>query len=211
MENRCSCKLRKGAKKVKHLIVYCHPNPKSLSAAYKEEVVRISENACADVNVRDLYCIGFHPVLSDEDMLLSEKGMIPADIKVEQDYIKWAELITFIYPVWWTGLPAMMKGYFDRVLSEGFAFEKDQEGNLKKMLNGKRVVILNNMGQSFGHYQENGMLDAMKLTTDQGIFEFCGFEVVEHRFFGHMNRSTKAEREGHINQLKFIYTRLFQG
>lgn len=210
MENSCNCKLPKGTKKVKHLIVHCNPNPKSLSAAYRDEVVRISEAFCADVNVRNLYCIGFHSVLNDEDMSSFEKGMVPADIKVEQDYIKWAELITFIYPIWWTGLPAMMKGYFDRVFSEGFAYGWDQDGDLKKLLSKKQVVILNNMGQSFDFYQKSGMLDAMKMTSDQGIFEFCGFEVVEHRFFGHMARSTKAEREGHIRQLKLIYNRLFQ-
>ena len=171
-------------KQLKHLIIYCNPNPKSLSAAYKEAVMELTEMSGNAMNVRDLYNIGFHPVLEQSDLL------------------------TFIYPIWWTGMPALMKGYIDRVFTKGFAYNMDEEGQLQGLLAGKKVVILNNMGFPYDYYDKIGMLQSMKQTSDQGIFEFCGIEVAEHRFFGHLDGSSKSEREAHVNVLKLIYDKL---
>ena len=156
-------------KQLKHLIIYCNPNPKSLSAVYKEAVMELTEMSGNAMNVRDLYNIGFHPVL---------------------------------------GMPALMKGYIDRVFTKGFAYNMDEEGQLQGLLAGKKVVILNNMGFPYDYYDKIGMLQSMKQTSDQGIFEFCGIEVAEHRFFGHLDGSSKSEREAHVKVLKLIYDKL---
>ncbi len=199
------CKAHLGHLKVKHLIVYCHPNSNSLSAAYKDEVVRITERTCHDVIVRDLYNIRFCPTLSIQDLMAFQNGDIPDDLKVERDYISWADLITFIYPVWWTGLPAMVKGYIDRVFAYGFAYAQNEKGQIKKLLTGKKVVILNNMSQPFDYYKKIGMIDSMKQTCDNGIFSFCGMEVVEHRFFGNVLVVSEEERRKNIDMLKQVY------
>ena len=86
-------------KQLKHLIIYCNPNPKSLSAAYKEAVMELTEMSGNAMNVRDLYNIGFHPVLEQSDFDAVKHGQIPEEVKVEQDYIQWADLLTFIYLV----------------------------------------------------------------------------------------------------------------
>ena len=195
-------------KQLKHLIIYCNPNPKSLSAVYKEAVMELTEMSGNAMNVRDLYNIGFHPVLEQSDFDAVKHGQIPEEVKVEQDYIQWADLLTFIYPIWWTGMPALMKGYIDRVFTKGFAYNMDEEGQLQWLLAGKKVVILNNMGFPYDYYDKIGMLQSMKQTSDQGIFEFCGIEVAEHRFFGHLDGSSKSEREAHVNVLKLIYDKL---
>lgn len=201
------CRERENAK-IKHLVIYCHPNPKSLSTAYRDEVVRLTRDTHNEVIVRDLYQICFQPVLSGEDFLAFQKGKIPEDIKVEQDYIRWADLITFIYPIWWTGLPAILKGYIDRVFSNGFAYAQSGTGEIEKLLIGKKVIILNNIGQPYELYEKIGMLDSLKQTSDKGIFEFCGMEVLEHRFFGHLTGASKKEREGHIHLLPLLYAKV---
>lgn len=193
---------------INHLIVYCNPNPKSLSSAYRDALVELTEMSANPVNVRDLYNIGFSPVLEMRDFDAVKHGQIPAEVKVEQDYVMWANLITFVYPVWWAGMPALMKGYIDRVFTKGFAYTMDDEGHLKGLLGDKKVVILNNMGFPYAYYEKMGMLDSMKQTTDEGIFKFCGMEVVEHRFFGHLDAASKAEREGHVEVLKMIYDKI---
>lgn len=193
---------------INHLIVYCNPNPRSLSAAYRDALVELTEMSANPVNVRDLYNIGFSPVLEMRDFDAVKHGQIPAEVKVEQDYVMWANLITFVYPVWWAGMPALMKGYIDRVFTKGFAYIMEEEGHLKGLLGDKKVVILNNMGFPYAYYEKTGMLDSMKQTTDEGIFKFCGMEVVEHRFFGHLDAASKAEREGHVEVLKMIYDKI---
>ena len=99
-------------KQLKHLIICCNPNPKSLSAAYKEAVMELTEMSGNAMNVRDLYNIGFHPVLEQSDFDAVKYGQIPEEVKVEQDYIQWADLLTFIYPIWWTGMPIIRKSKF---------------------------------------------------------------------------------------------------
>lgn len=190
---------------VKHLIVFCHPDCHSLSAAYKDEVVRLTEKSGHCAIVRDLYNIGFHPELTLEDMAAIRMGDIPVEIKLEQDYILEADLITLIYPIWWTGMPAVMKGYIDRVFSNGFAYEVGPSGELRGLLNGKKVMILNNFGHSFDYYEETGILDALRKTSDTGIFDFCGMNVVGHHFFGHLNGASREERNGHIKILPSVY------
>lgn len=195
--------------RLNHLIVYCNPNPKSLSAAYKDAIVQWTELTGNNVNVRDLYQVGFHPVMEMSDFDAQKRGQIPEEVRVEQDYVKWADLITFIYPIWWAGMPAILKGYLDRVFTKGFAYRmKDEAGQFEGLLAGKKVVILNNMGFTYDHYEKSGMLDAFRLTMDRGVFAFCGMNVVEHRFFGHLDDASKAERAGHINTLKFIYDKI---
>ena len=195
-------------KQLKHLIIYCNPNPKSLSAVYKEAVMELTEMSGNAMNVRDLYNIGFHPVLEQSDFDAVKHGQIPEEVKVEQDYIQWVVLFNFIYPICWTCLHAFMIGFIDRVFTKGFAYNMDEEGQLQGLLAGKKVVILNNMGFPYDYYDKIGMLQSMKQTSDQGIFEFCGIEVAEHRFFGHLDGSSKSEREAHVNVLKLIYDKL---
>lgn len=189
----------------KHLIILAHPDPASLSVAYKDEVVKLTQKAGSEAIVRDLYNIGFHPVLSGEDFAAFKEGKVPADIKLEQDYIRCADLITFIYPIWWAGMPAMMKGYIDRVFSRGFAYDIVGLGEIKKLLTGKRVVVLNNFGMTYDEYEQSGMLDALKRTSDTGIFEFCGMEVEAHHFFGRMDKASREECCGHVRMLGFLY------
>lgn len=196
-------------KKMNHLIIYCNPNPRSLSSAYKDAIVELTEMSRNPVNTRDLYNIGFHPVLEQTDFDAQKHGQIPEEIKVEQDYVRWADLLTFIYPVWWAGMPAILKGYIDRVFSRGFAYTMDESGHPVGLLTGKKVVVLNNMGSPYTYYDKNGMLKSMAQTVDQGIFEFCGMQVIEHRFFGHLDAASKGERQGHIDVLKFIYDKIW--
>jgi NAD(P)H dehydrogenase (quinone) len=111
---------------MKHLIVYAHPNKDSLNSRIKNCVSRILQEKNHEVLCRDLYEIDFDPVLTLADMNGQRKGQVSDDVRQEQEYITWADCITFIYPIWWTGLPAMMKGYIDRVMSYGFAYRYDQ-------------------------------------------------------------------------------------
>jgi NAD(P)H dehydrogenase (quinone) len=102
---------------MKHLIIYAHPNANSLNGQLKNILVEHLEQNSHELVVRDLYQLNFDPVLSLEDMAGQRAGIVADDVKQEQEYITWADCITFIHPIWWTGLPAIMKGYIDRVFS----------------------------------------------------------------------------------------------
>ncbi|MGN6437560.1 MAG: NAD(P)H-dependent oxidoreductase [Agriterribacter sp.] len=174
---------------MKHLIIYAHPNTASLNHLFKQTVEETLLQQNHEVVVRDLYQLNFDPVLSLEDIAGQRRGIISEEIKREQEYITWAEAITFIYPIWWTGMPGIMKGYIDRVFSYGFAYRYDK-GMQKGLLAGKLAYIINSHGKSKLEYQEIGMDDALKLTSDKGIYTYCGFVIKQHFFFDHADRAT---------------------
>lgn len=166
-----------------HLVVFAHPNQKSFGKGIFDTIVKSSEEKGAAVRFRDLYEIGFDPILKPSDFEAFKSGKVPEDIAEEQSHIKWADVITFVYPVWWASVPALLKGYIDRVFSYGFAYEY-VDGVPNGLLKGKKALLFCTTGTPNEMYAENGMHNSMKQTTDQGIFNFSGIEEVKHTFFG---------------------------
>lgn len=190
---------------MRHLIIYAHPNEKSLNNLLLQTVTESLEKGNHEVEIRDLNTIGFNPVFSLEDMQGQRAGKVSDDVKTEQDYISWAEQITFVYPIWWTGMPAIMKGYIDRVFSYGFAYRYDQ-GVQKGLLKGKKAVIINTHGKSHEEYERMGMDKALSLTSDNGIFLYSGFEIIHHFFFDKADKASSEEMEIWKEQIRNIYS-----
>jgi NAD(P)H dehydrogenase (quinone) len=120
------------------LIVYAHPEPGSFTAAMKDAALAILTEAGHTVEVSDLYREGFNPVpgrhdfttvadperfhYQSEQMHASKHGSFAPDIVREQQRAEKAHLMVFLFPLWWGGMPAIMKGWFDRVFAYGFAY-----------------------------------------------------------------------------------------
>jgi len=171
---------------MKHLVVYAHPHPESFNYSIMETIVQALENKGHEVVVRDLYALDFQPVLKPEDTNAMKSGHIPDDIKTEQEFITQSDVITFIYPIWWAGLPAIIKGYVDRVFSYGYAYAYGEEGIIQ-LLKGKKGLIINTHGASKEMYDKIGMTAGLKVTSDVGIFEFTGIEPIDHLLFGNVS------------------------
>lgn len=105
------------------LVIYCHPKEESFAAAVRDVVVDRLGAAGVEMRLRDLYAAGFDPRLSRQEHLDYEdevKNRMP--VAGEIDDLLWADTLIFVYPTWWYGLPAMLKGWLDRVLVPGVAF-----------------------------------------------------------------------------------------
>lgn len=182
-------------------LIYAHPNPKSFNHAIKEEVLNLLNSKGLQYQLRDLYALNFNPVLSAKDFETFLSGDVPEDIKKEQEIIGASDLLVFIYPVWWTGMPAILKGYIDRVFSYGFAYE-ERDGELVGLLSDKKAVIINTLGASELDYRPSGMEDCLIKTTDIGIFKFCGIEVLKHLFLYSVPYITEDERKAMLERVK---------
>ncbi|WP_374163632.1 NAD(P)H-dependent oxidoreductase [Arcticibacter sp. MXS-1] len=189
---------------MRHLIIYAHPNPHSLNGQFKNALAQYLQGEGHELIVRDLNEINFNPVLSLDDMAGQRRGEVSDDVKQEQEFVAWADCITFIYPIWWTGSPAIMKGYIDRVFSYGFAYRYDQ-GVQKGLLTGKKAVIINTHGKSHEEYGAIGMDKALALTSDKGIYTYCGFEINRHFFFDRADRVTPETAAEWISQILAMY------
>ncbi|MBF0345954.1 MAG: NAD(P)H-dependent oxidoreductase [Nitrospirae bacterium] len=188
---------------MKHLVTYTHPNPKSFNHAIKEAFVEELEGNGQEVRVRDLYEIGFYPVLTASDFEKIQNGTVLDDVKAEQDHIRWAEVITFIHPIWWTGMPALMKGYIDRVFTFGFAYLIDEHG-VKGLLQDKKAIIINTTGTDRETYGKIGMLKSLTQTIDDGIYKFCAMEIVDHKYFCAVPYITNEERITMLKEVRNI-------
>jgi len=178
---------------MKYLVVYAHPDPGSFNRALLGAVERRLNETGDLYDVRDLYALGFDPVLAREELAPDGASGERADANRERELVAGAGALIFIYPVWWFGMPAIMKGYVDRVFSEGFAFSFDG-GRFRGLLGGKKVYIINTTGSPREILDRRGYLDAMRTATDAGIFEFCGMEVAAHRYFFAVPEATEAAR-----------------
>lgn len=188
---------------MKNLIIYAHPNPKSFCKAIEERAEKVFRKMGNETKIRDLYELGFQPILKPSDFEAFASGKIPEDIKSEQEYIKWADVIIFVYPIWWSGFPAILKGYIDRVFAYGFAYEY-VNGVPKGLLDEKKVMIFNTTGTPNDIYANNGMHDAMKKTSDEGIFGFCNIKVLKHTFFGAVPSVDDETRKSYLNEVEKI-------
>ena len=188
---------------MKHLIIYAHPNPKSFNHAILETLQEVYKAKGHSLTVRDLYAEGFNPVLAPSDFEAMGKGSLPQDILREQRYVKDADFITFVYPIWWAGFPAVLKGYFDRVFLKGFAYDFDAKG-IVGLLKGKKAAIINTTGTPEPVYNGSGMLKSLNQTSEQGIFGFCGVEVVAHRYFGAVPSVTPEQRKDMLAQIRAL-------
>lgn len=177
-----------------HLVIYSHPNPASFNHAILETYMKTLKDQKQDIILRDLYTVNFQPVLRPSDFIAIQKGSVEKDVAEEQKQIQWADILTFIFPVWWTGMPALLKGYIDRVFSFGFAYKIDEKG-IHGLLTGKKAIILNTTGTPQVHYESVGMFNSLKQTFDQGIMNFCGIEVLKHDYFCGVTTNTDAERK----------------
>jgi len=185
---------------MKNLIIYCHPNPKSFNHAILETYQEKLSSKDEEIVVRDLYALRFEPILGSEDFSKFFSGEISEDIKEEQKHIAWSEIITFIYPIWWFQMPAVLKGYIDRVFSKGFAYDFI-EGGVEGLLKGKRVIIFNTTGGSLENYEKFGFKNALSITHDIGIFGFCGMEVIRKEIFHEVPFITDEERKKMLEKI----------
>lgn len=98
------------------LVIYSHPVPESFNAAVRDTVMETLNAAGHETRLLDLHAMGFDPVLgTDERRRYHDAGVNEDPVREHLDHILWAEMLVFVYPTWWYGLPAMLKGWLDRV------------------------------------------------------------------------------------------------
>jgi len=184
---------------MKALVVYAHPNPASYSNGILQTVVDALKSKGNEVAVRDLYATKYNPVLSAQDLADVYSGKLPKEIADEQTLITNADTIILIYPLWWTGFPAILKGWIDRTFTYGFAY-KIGEAGIEGLLKGKKALLITAHGTPKEYYEPAGMFKSLLQTQDKGVFEFSGVEA-EHLFFAVMGKE-QAEREAFLAEVK---------
>jgi NAD(P)H dehydrogenase (quinone) len=186
------------------LIVYAHPEPRSLNGALKDFAVRRLQAAGHAVQVSDLYAMQWKAVLDAADRtdhppgarfdasLDSQQayahGTQSADIAGEQDKLRWADALILQFPLWWFSLPAILKGWVERVYAYGFGYGVGEHSDRhwgdrygEGTVAGKRAMLIVSTGGWEPHYSPrgiNGPIDELLFPIQHGILYYPGFEVL---------------------------------
>ncbi len=183
-----------------YLIIYGHPNPKSFNHALKEALETALKQK-GKVVTRDLYAINFDPMLSAYDLSALQEGTIPNDLQEEQKYVEWADTLFFIFPLWWGGPPAILKGYIDRIFCKGFAYDHGPKG-LQQLLPGKKLQMITTIGESRKSYETSGMFDSLTQTMGQIISDYSGMELLPIKFLASVTVISDGERKNMLKEIE---------
>lgn len=186
------------------LIVYAHPEPRSLNGALKDFAVQRLQAAGHAVQVSDLYAMKWKATLDADDVVerdanarfdpsldskrAFEKGLQSADIAAEQQKLMWADALILQFPMWWFSMPAILKGWVERVYAYGFAYGVGEHSDVRwgdrygeGTLAGKRAMVITTTGGWESHYGPrgiNGPIDDILFPIHHGILYYPGFDVL---------------------------------
>lgn len=183
------------------LIVCAHPNPMSFNAALAKVAREELENKGAQVKFKDLYGMNWNPVLSAADFQGYHTGRIPEDIQREQQDVSWADLVVLVGPVWWYSVPAILKGYIDRVFSIGFAYQYTPAGP-QGLLSGKKGLVVTTSGADRQAAEAGGMLEVIRKSLVEGVFGFSGFAKYEYRNFFSVPTVADQDRKQMLTEMR---------
>jgi NAD(P)H dehydrogenase (quinone) len=195
---------------LKVLVILAHPDPESFNHSVAKSVMLQLSSKGHEVKVRDLYALGFDPVMTLEEWQdYSQKELPPApEILEEQQAVLWANHLIFIYPTWWWSPPAILKGYFDRVFTPDFAFDANSDPSLG-LLKNKKVIIIQTTGAPEEFVVGEGMDAAVKKLMQAGVFGFLEMEVLHHEFLTGINGKTYNELKTVLEEVELLISQLF--
>jgi NAD(P)H dehydrogenase (quinone) len=194
---------------VRILYIYCHPLPESFHAAIRARALHELEIAGHEVDLLDLYAEKFDPVLSEEarrhyhDTSRNQIGL--------EDYIRRltrAEAMVVQFPTWCFGMPALLKGYFDRMILPGVAFDLGDPTDVKPMLaNLTRIVGIVTYGRP--RHMALWMGDPPRKMVKRYLRWFTGGRArVDYHALYHLNVATDAQRIAFLERVQLALRRL---
>ncbi len=186
------------------LIVFAHPEPKSLSASLREVAIHELEAAGHTVRVSDLYAMRWKsevdradfPSLTPDERLIAvaaskhafDSDTLTDDVKAEIEKLLWADTLVLQFPLWWFAMPAILKGWVDRVFAYGFAYGVGEHSDKRwgdrygeGTLAGKRAMLIVAAGGWEEHYSPrgiNGPIDDLLFPINHGILYYPGYDVL---------------------------------
>ncbi|AUM64404.1 flavodoxin family protein [Brevibacillus laterosporus] len=185
---------------MKAVILFAHPGTNSFNHAILQQVTESLHKHGITPTLRNLYEQKFSPIFSPADMQALESEQVPKAIEEEQTILSESDLLIMIYPVWWWSQPAILKGYIDRIFSDGFSFKYEKNGPVG-LLTGKQALVFTTTRESQQEMQASGLDEVVKKQVVDGILRFSGFEPVIYHNFAEVPYVQEAIRETYLQQV----------
>ncbi|MCZ8517903.1 MULTISPECIES: NAD(P)H-dependent oxidoreductase [Paenibacillus] len=191
--------------KTKILVITGHSDPQSFCSALSHAYIEGAASRAAEIREIDLSRIEFDPVLQYGYRKRTE---LEEDLLEAQELIRWADHLVFVYPTWWGAMPAILKGFIDRIFLPGFAFRYRANSSLwDKLLKGKSAHLIVTMDTPswynrwiYGRAGHNVM--------KRNILQFCGITPVRITEITPIKTSTAEQRASYLEKAKRLGAKL---
>jgi NAD(P)H dehydrogenase (quinone) len=210
------------------LWIFAHPEARSLSGALRDEGLRALDGLGHEHRSSDLYAMKWKPTVDADDFAGLEPdaplvvtrasqhahctGTLSADIRAEQAKLDWADAVVLQFPLWWAGMPAILKGWFDRVFVKGFAYGVTDPRNPGRTLRygegrlaGKRALTVVTVGSPeapLGARGINGQLDQLLFPLLHGTLWYAGMAVLPPLAIHGADRVEPGEYDAAVSRLR---------
>jgi NAD(P)H dehydrogenase (quinone) len=186
-------------------IVYAHPSEDSFTRLVRDRFIEGLESAGRRYTLSDLYRMNFRTDMDESEYRREAfyriEAPVPEDVRLEQEKINRSDAIVFIYPVFWSDVPAKLKGWFDRVWTYGFAYglQKDGRRSMKQLEKG---LVICSAGNTMDYFRETGILESMEriMLNDRLYDRVKTKELVILEAVSRENSSREENRDRHLDR-----------
>jgi NAD(P)H dehydrogenase (quinone) len=180
----------------KTLIIFAHPSHDSFNSSLLENVVAGLGNNGHEIRLDDLCAVKFDPVMTSEEL---SRTCVPDNILEEQAKVSWADRLVFIFPIWWWGPPAILKGWLERVLCLNFAFRYDvKQGGFVGLLDGRRAVVISTSSADAAAYESTWQTESQNNYVS-AILMMSGVSVIKQMNFCNVHAySSPSDLNAHL-------------
>ncbi|MCH4267271.1 MAG: NAD(P)H-dependent oxidoreductase [Brevundimonas sp.] len=197
---------------MKQALIVAHPRLNSFTMAMAEAYAEAARHEGVAVVLRDLYRLGFDPLLHMEELPDHEGFQPRADVMDERSAVGDADVFAFFYPLWFNAPPAMLKGYVDRVFGMGFGYSRyGLEGN-QPLLSDRKLVSFTSSGAPQVWVESSGAWDAMRKHFDDHLAAVTGLALIGHHNIGEVVPGMREEVvAGHARTVAEAAARIAHG
>lgn len=197
---------------MKQALIVAHPRIRSFTMTMAEAYAEAARHEGVEVVLRDLYRLGFDPLLHMEELPDHEGFQPRADVLSERSAIGDADVFGFFYPLWFNAPPAVLKGYVDRVFGMEFGYSRyGMEGN-QPLLAGRKLVSFTSSGAPQAWVESSGAWDAMRRHFDDHLANVTGLELIGHHNIGDVVPGLREDVvQGHARDIAGIAKRIAHG
>ncbi|WP_333849639.1 NAD(P)H-dependent oxidoreductase [Leclercia sp.] len=185
------------------LIVTAHPVASSLSHSLSARIARRLREKDIQVEIADLHAESFAPAMvgPDLDVYHGDGSALPADILREQARVERADMLVFVFPVYWWSVPGLLKGWFDRVLTLNWAYKVAEDGRIVGNLRDVPVRLIATAGTDPEGFDKHGYSQAIQTQIVEGVFGFCGLKDVRLDILYQADTATPEQVDDFLNIL----------
>ena len=190
------------------LIVVAHHDPQSLTHSVAAEVGAGLSASGHTFEIADLAAEGFDPRYSAADHRVHRtRATPPADVQAEQARIDRADALVLAFPIYWWSMPALLKGWVDRVFVNGWAIDYSPDTPVQKKLRHLQVHLLALGAADESAFDRHGYAKAMNTQIDYGIFDYCGAQVLTSEL---LLDSESGTAQVHLHKARAVGQGLFE-